>query len=66
MQTDRRDSQLFPDLTYETDDGENTISANSFISSALSKLLAEGWLQLHEYISDTYEWKVEIPEENRE
>ena len=66
MQTDRRASQLFPDLTYETDDGENIISANSFISFALRKLLAEGWLQLHEYISDTYEWKVEIPEENRE
>ncbi len=60
-QTDRRAQQLLPDLDYRTDDGENLISANSFITYVLRKLLAEGWLQLHEYISDTYEWQVEIP-----
>lgn len=64
MQTDRRASQMFPDLSYRADDGENIISANSFITCVLRKLLAEGWLQLHEYISDTYEWKVEIPAEH--
>lgn len=61
MQTDRRASQLFPDVSHLTDDGENLISANSFITYALRKLLSEGWLQLHEYVGDTYEWKVEIP-----
>ncbi len=64
-QTDRRASQTFPDLSYTADDGEQIISANSFITCVLRKLLAEGWLQLHEYIGDTYEWKVEIPEENK-
>lgn len=62
MQTDRRASQLFPGLSYTTDDGEEIISANSYITYVLRKLLSEGWLQLHEYISDTYEWKVELPE----
>ncbi|MYD10169.1 MAG: phosphodiester glycosidase family protein [Chloroflexi bacterium] len=61
MQTDRRASQLFPNLSYATDEGEEFISANSFITYVLRKLLTEGWLQLHEYISDTYEWKVELP-----
>jgi len=66
MQTDRRAEQMFPGLSYQTDDGENIISANSFITCILRKLLAEGWLQLHEYLSDTYEWKVDIPAENRD
>ena len=66
MQTDRRAEQLFLNLGYQTDDGEHIISANSFITCVLRKLLAEGWLQLHEYIGDTYEWKVDIPAENRE
>ena len=66
MQTDRRASQIFPDLSYTTDDGEQITSANSFITCVLRKLLAKGWLQLHEYIGDTYEWKVEIPEEHSE
>ena len=61
MQTDRRAEQLFPGLSYETDDGERVISANSFITCVLRKLLAEGWLRLHEYIGDTYEWQVDIP-----
>lgn len=61
MQTDRRADQLFPDLNYTTDDGEQLISANSFITYVLRKLLSEGWLQLHEYISDTYEWQTTIP-----
>ena len=61
MQTDRRASQLFPNLSYATDEGEEIISANSYITYVLRKLLTEGWLQLHEYISDTYEWKVELP-----
>lgn len=61
MQTDRRAEQMFPDLSYEADDGEQLISANSFITCVLRKLLTEGWLQLHEYISDTYEWRVDIP-----
>lgn len=65
MQTDRRAKQIFPSLSYQTDDGEHIISANSFITCVLRKLLAEGWLQLHEYIGDTYEWKVNIPAENR-
>ncbi len=64
MQTDRRASQLFPGLSYASDDGEEIISANSYITYVLRKLLAEGWLQLHEYISDTYEWTVELPEEH--
>lgn len=63
MQTDRRASQLFPGLSYTTDDGEAIISANSYITYVLRKLLGEGWLQLHEYISDTYEWKVDLPDE---
>ena len=63
MQTDRRASHLFPDLSTTTDDGEHIISANSFITQVLRKLLAEGWLQLHEYVSDTYEWTVDIPED---
>ena len=63
MQTDRRASQLFPKLSYTTDDGEQIISANSFITYVLRKLLSEGWLQLHEYISDTYEWHTEVPKE---
>ncbi len=66
MQTDRRAEQMFPGLSYQTDDGENIISANSFITFILRKLLAEGWLQLHEYIGDTYEWKVDIPAEHRD
>ena len=61
MQTDRRASQLFPGLNYATDEGEQIISANSFITCVLRKLLDEGWLQLHEYISDTYEWRTEAP-----
>lgn len=61
MQTDRRASQLFPGLSYTADDGEQIISANSFIAYALRKLLSEGWLQLHEYISDTYEWQIQAP-----
>ena len=61
MQTDRRAEQMFPGLSYEADDGEQLISANSFITCVLRKLLTEGWLQLHEYISDTYEWQVNIP-----
>ena len=64
MQTDRRASQLFPGLSYATDDGERIISANSFIAYALRKLLSEGWLQLHEYISDTYEWHIQAPKEH--
>lgn len=64
MQTDRRASQLFPDLNYTTDDGEQLISANSFITYVLRKLLSEGWLQLHEYISDTYEWHTKIPSQH--
>ena len=66
MQTDRRAEQMFPELSYQTDDGEHIISANSFITCVLRKLLSEGWLQLHEYIGDTYEWQVDIPAEQRE
>ena len=66
MQTDRRASQLFPNLNYTTDDGEQLLSANSFITYILRKLLAEGWLQLHEYISDTYEWKTEVPSHQKD
>lgn len=65
MQTDRRASDMFPELSYQTDDGENIISANSFITWVLRKLLSSGWLELHEYISDTYEWQVDIPEANK-
>lgn len=65
MQTDRRASQLFPDLDYTTDDGEYLISANSFITYVLRKLLSEGWLQLHEYISDTYEWQTAVPPQHK-
>lgn len=63
MQTDRRASHLFAGLSYMTDDGEQIISANSFITYVLRRLLAEGWLQLHEYISDTYEWHTQAPKE---
>ena len=66
MQTDRRAEQMFPGLSYETDDGEQLISANSFITCVLRKLLTEGWLQLHEYIGDTYEWQVDIPAAQRD
>ncbi|MCY3917767.1 MAG: phosphodiester glycosidase family protein [Chloroflexi bacterium] len=66
MQTDRRAEQMFPGLSYRTDDGEQIISANSFITCVLRKLLAEGWLQLHEYIGDTYEWQVDIPAAQRD
>jgi len=66
MQTDRRASHMFPGLSYDADDGEHINSANSFITLVLRKLLAEGWLQLHEYIGDTYEWKVDMPEADRE
>ncbi len=66
MQTDRRASQLFPELSRTTDEGEHIISANSFITYVLRRLLAQGWLQLHEYISDTYEWKVDIPADQSE
>ncbi len=66
MQTDRSASQLFPGLSTTTDDGEQIISANSFITFVLRKLLVEGWLQLHEYIGDTYEWTVDIPAEQTE
>ncbi len=66
MQTDRRADQLFPGLSYESDDGEHIISANSFITCVLRKLLADGWLRLNEYIGDTYEWQVDIPPENRD
>ncbi len=65
MQTDRRAEQMFPGLSYQSADGEHIISANSFITCVLRKLLAEGWLQLHEYVGDTYEWRVEIPAEER-
>ena len=64
MQTDRRASQLFPNLHYTTDDGEQLLSANSFITYVLRKLLSEGWLTLYEYISDTYEWRTEIPRQH--
>ena len=61
MQTDRRASQVFPDVSHRADDGEEIISANSFITCALRKMLAEGWLQLHEYLGDTYEWQAHVP-----
>ena len=61
MQTDRRASQVFPDIGHRADDGEELISANSFITYALRKMLAEGWLQLHEFIGDTYEWQAHVP-----
>ena len=61
MQTDRRASQVFPGLSYATRDSEQIISANSFITYALRHMLTEGWLQLHEYIGDTYEWQLAIP-----
>lgn len=64
MQTDRRASQLFAGLSHAADDGEQIISANSFITYVLRRLLAEGWLQLHEYISDTYEWHTQAPPEH--
>lgn len=66
MQTDRRASQLFPNLNYTTDDGEQLISANSFITYVLRKLLSEGWLQLNEYISDTYEWQTSVPPQHKQ
>ena len=58
MQTDRRAEDLLPDLDYECD-GERIISANSFVALVLRRLLAEGWLQLHEFIGDTYEWRAD-------
>ena len=61
MQTDRRASQLFPDLETVSDGGEHIISANSYITYVLRKLLENGWLRLHEYIGDTYEWQVDMP-----
>ncbi len=61
MQTDRRADQLLPGLDYQSDDGETIISANSFITFMLRKMLSAGWLQLHEYLGDTYEWQVDIP-----
>ena len=64
MQTDRRANQLFAGLSHAADDGEQIISANSFITYVLRRLLAEGWLQLHEYISDTYEWHTQAPPEH--
>lgn len=64
MQTDRRASQMFPGLNYQTEAGETMLSANSFITYVLRKLLAAGWLQLHEYLGDTYEWVVDIPAGN--
>lgn len=63
MQTDRRAEQMFPGLDYRFD-GEHIISANSFVTCVLRQLLARGWLQLHEYISDTYEWHTEIAQGN--
>ena len=59
MQTDRRAEHMFPGLDYSFD-GEHIISANSFVACVLRQLLARGWLQLHEYIGDTYEWHTEI------
>lgn len=59
MQTDRRAEQMFPGLDYSFG-GEHIISANSFVARVLRQLLAQGWLQLHEYIGDTYEWHTEI------
>lgn len=61
MQTDRRASQVFPKVCHATQDDEQLISANSFITYVLRHMLAEGWLQLHEYIGDTYEWQLAIP-----
>lgn len=63
MQTDRRAEHTFPGLDY-TVDGETLISANSYITCVLRQLLTKGWLQLHEFISDTYDWRCEIPEGN--
>lgn len=60
MQTDRRAERMFPDLDYRIA-GEHIISANSFVAGVLRQLLARGWLQLHEYIGDTYEWHAQIP-----
>ena len=60
MQTDRRASELFPNLDYDCD-GEVIISANSFVSLVLRRMLAEGWLQLHEFVGDTYEWHAKAP-----
>ena len=61
MQTDRRASELFPGLSTTSADGETLISANSFITYTLRTMLAKGWLRLHEYIGDTYEWQLDIP-----
>jgi len=61
MHTDRPASQLFADIDRSTEHDEQIVCTNSFITYTLRQLLARGWLQLHEYIGDTYEWKVEIP-----
>ena len=63
MQTDRRAEQMFPGLDYRFA-GEQIISANSFVTCVLRQLLAHGWLQLHEYIGDTYEWQTVIAPED--
>ena len=60
MQTDRRAADLFPDLDY-TIDGQEILSANSFVTCVLRQLLSRGWLQLHEFVGDTYEWRVDAP-----
>ncbi|MCY4538014.1 MAG: phosphodiester glycosidase family protein [Chloroflexi bacterium] len=65
MQTDRRAEHIFPGLDYSFD-GERIISANSFVACVLRQLLARGWLQLHEYIGDTYEWHAEVAPGNED
>ncbi|MDE2649763.1 MAG: phosphodiester glycosidase family protein, partial [Chloroflexota bacterium] len=49
-----------------TSDHEQIVSANSFITYALRQMLSAGWLQLHEYIGDTYEWQLAIPPEHED
>ena len=66
MQTDRRASRVFPGLRHATDGGERVLSANSFVTYALRHMLSRGWLQLHEYLGDTYEWRAEVPDGQRE
>ena len=60
MQTDRRARDLFPEADLNID-GEEIFSANSFVTAALRRLLSAGWLRLHEFVGDTYEWRADAP-----
>lgn len=58
---DRPVAQLFPDLSYITDDGERLFSANSFITYTMRTLFRRGWVRY-----ERGRWQPAVPSDRRQ